>query len=380
MLVIIQISTSTTQDGGIMGLFDRKRQPRKGRIRPRTPEEIEKDKKAKVGSFLADQSMKEAGKDPDLLRKMISKEFSLDLPEVNSGVKRREKLEQMLDDKAMDALSNKPELFERFAMARVAKLTGDKIRPEDMGNGGSGEEFEGDGYGSGDSTDEFMERYERIEEFKTKHGLGGGNNGGIIVSILNSEFGKALGENFGAIFAQMMANKGAGNAPAGNGQPRPVYVVEVNGKMVGLDEQQFMKLRNEGKLQPAKLIEEPKTEATQTATEIAETQPQTGNVETNIPPFTDKPLPEFLKDVDFEEMFAYLKQSPEDFINTLRVSEDMKAQFILGYLPNTTYEKLLEIVEPYRNHSEVGEYVQALYTPESKAWIESVIALSKDKE
>jgi hypothetical protein len=339
-----------------MGLFSKKHKPVSRR---RSAEQKERESLAKRRVYANEKLIEEADKDPQLRRKIIAENAGFTLPEEDPVYQQKRELENMLNTEAINTLKANPEMLQQMARKRISKITG--VPLEDGEDNGMELPFEGDGDPSEES---LIDRYHRLEEEF------GGRRSNFVLEFANTEMGKAIGAGLANLIPLLIAKGGNGNShseqPVVQEQKVKIYVVD--GKE--LTEQQYQQLKA-SQSQPALPEAKPEVPAVQPEQPIPVTD--------NIPKLPVEPeLPIQLDSLPLDLIGEILDDTPEAFLIRLEEESDNKDLIkIRAILTNNSYELILQVLQPFRNHSKVGLYVQKLETPEAKEWISTVTMLLK---
>jgi len=141
--------------------------------------------------------------------------------------------------------------------------------------------------------------------------------------------------------------------------PQVKYVVMVDNKITEVNESQYNELVKIGKVKPVGLIESPK--------EAISKEPE---------------LPSWASEFNFDKLQEYLELTPEDLANQLKIeSEGGKApqlKVFWDFLMTADFDTLAKIIEPYKNDSKAGKFIQTLLC--KKEWVEQVINIVKNTQ
>ena len=282
-----------------------------------------------------------AQKDKDWALNKALKKMGL---EDEDPVKRQEQeIKATLVSEALKRIKSDPELLQQFTEKQVEKLVGGVSITE-------GE----DAY-LGSPLEQVLQDLENMDALKEKLGAKGGAFGGLVNAETITEILKTI---------RSMGGRGITEAP-----PERTWVVEVNGQPTEVTEPQYRQLEQAGKLRPVAALEAPKQ------------PPKTEEVEETRQGIEPEPeVPEFIVN-NLDMLAGYLELSPEEFVDELLALQidSSEYSFVWNFLLNAAPEKIVEIIEPYREHSIVGAYVEKLLSDEGKVWIEGVMELMKEQ-
>lgn len=339
-----------------MGLFNRTR----GRGRPKKADSLTQKERIltyRQRKAAHDELMKIAQNDPRVRVQMIRDVFHINIPDEEDSIsKKKRHIEELATDEAFKIISEDPAMKNRLAMGMANRI---------LGKMGSPDEDEENGIlSSGDDIEGIIDRYHTL---KDEFGGGNNGNGGLIKSVLDSEFGKQLA----MIMAGMMTKGGSLITQ----QQERTYVVQIDGQMCEVPESQYRQILQEGRVKPVAALEQPKPQSEPKSPTTQVIVPQTQQ-----PVIQDLELPAFFKSLDIGEIAGYLEFQPQDLIFQLKSEEASRPEvsLLLQVLSQVDYDSIVKKIKPYENHSQVGVYVKRLLSPEGRKWLEAVISLTKD--
>lgn len=266
------------------------------------------------------------------------------------------------EEKLIDMSLNKLEIDETIQ----EELTDDKMRELAMGGGGMARggyggdfEYEGRGHrGGGGGEDSFLSRLEEIEEVKKR--LGGGG----LSSLINADTINGVL----TLVSTMMANK-AGNASPQLGYqeqrmiaappapPTKIYVIEMDGETVELDQQAYDTYIKALKGEPK--VEEKSGNGA---------KPSESSEATNL--FDITTWVPFIESEDAVGFSTFIKDAAD--------GGDEEATTLVDMLQNNSVEFLLEGIKSFTD--EIYTPVKELLnTEKGKKWLKSVIENLKPK-
>jgi hypothetical protein len=267
------------------------------------------------------------------------------------------------EEKLIDMSLNKLEIDETIQ----EELTDDKMRELAMGGGGMARggyggdfEYEGRGHrGGGGGEDSFLSRLEEIEEVKKR--LGGGG----LSSLINADTINGVL----TLVSTMMANK-AGNASPQLGYqeqrmiaapptpPTKIYVVEMDGETVELDESAY-------RIYIQALKGEPKVED----------KGGNGKVEgekNNEPnPFDISAWSEFIEANEIDGFISMVTEAAK--------MGDSNAATLITTIQNNTIDEFLELLVPFAEQPDYTYVIKQLNSDKGKDWLKKVMATLKPK-
>lgn len=318
-----------------MRLFGGKRRKT---VRKLTPEQEERKTELKRKQFLSDEYIQMAKSDSELKRQMVAKEFNLIFPEKDPLKEQKHEINEIITTEALQILKNDPELKQQFGRKRIETIIGEAPILS-----------EGEGYPPGSAIGQVLEEIEEFDALKEK--LGGGKGGG---------WGDLLKDPAVAISIVNLIKTLVGQ---GSAIPQePTYVVQINGQPKKVTETEYKQLEAQGLIKPIAAIEAPQ-----------------------VPPeeIKKEPKPEPPAFLSTMEEFAWmLDLIPEDFVSQLEsdIQEGLpQPQLFWNFLSSTDYEKVVELITPYKDNEQVGSYVEKLLSEEGKIWLEEVIKLVREK-
>lgn len=323
-----------------MRLFGSRRKS-KGTYRRKTDEQIEKEQTRREKQWARDKLLEKAKDNPELENQYIAKLMGIEIKPPDPVAEKKEEIKSKIVDKALEKISKDPELAEQFVTRQIEEIVGEST--------GKGTEFYGE---PGSILRQAIEELEDVEEFRNK--IGGKVKGSALGGLVDSETVKEILKTIQALKTGVIPQE-------------RTYVVQINGEPTEVSESQYRQLVQSGQIKPIAALEEAKGLPPEEKVEPIKLEPE---------------LPEFIS-TNLTELAGYLEQEPEDFITQLEYevqAEIPHSQFLWGFLSNTTYEGIVNLVTPYREHSQVSVYVEKILSEEGKTWLEQVIVLIKEKE
>ena len=287
-----------------------------------------------------------AKENPQLEDQFISKMLGFEIKTPNPIEQHRQEIATKVVKLALEKIENNPELTERFVNTQVEKIVGETP----IG-------FEGEGY-QGSAISQALTEIKELDELREE--LGAGGKGNLLGGLVDSETIKK-------VIDLIISLKTTGVVTQ-----EPIYIVQVNGQPTKVTESQYRQLEQAGKLTPIATLEMPKE------------QPEGEKPEEKLPgEISPEPeLPAFLSTIALEEYSWMLDLTSLDFVIQLQSdleSELPYAQFLWDFLSKTDCDTIVGYVEPYKDNSQVGSYVEKLLSKEGKIWVEEVINLVKEK-
>ena len=307
---------------------------------------ISKRKPKTLKEVLSDAFRTELGKNPSLMRKVAFKEAGcLDmLDDSNPIAARKQEIKTKIIDRALKKIDEDPDLTEQFVDMQIGEIIG--------GGRGSGVEVLGEGFGS--SISQALQAIEDLEELKGKIGSKSGPLGGLINADTISEILKTI-----------RSLQGHG-IPVG--LPERTYIVQLDGQMYEVSESQYKRYVQEGRVKPIAELEAPRGEKPEGIVEVAE------------PVIVEPELPEFLTTLDLEAIARYIDRLPQEFVDQLRLEiqeGSFQSQLLWSFLSENDLDKVVEIITPYRTHSQIGQYIEKLLL--NQDWLGEVISLIREE-
>lgn len=346
-----------------MGLFSRNKS-KKIAYRRKSDEQIEKSQARKEKQWARDKLLEKAKTNPDLENQYISKLMGIDIKPQDTTIRHRQEIKEIVDKEALEEIKNDPELRKEFARDRVGEI----LEESSGRRGGGGRYGETSPYDSPVSTiRQALEELDELDEFRNR--VGGKGKGGILNEVFT-------GDNIN-LFLKFLTGMGKGNISGGaitQESQESTVIIKSNGKLVRVTESQFLQLEEQGKIQPAGVLEEEKIE---TEEKPSPTVPPEESVQEE-----ELELPEIFSIIDLSQIAAYLEQSPEDFVEQLKFENQEglpQSKLTWNFLSASTYDIIVQVIKPYENHSEVGIHVQKLLADESRDWLEKVLVIIKEE-
>ncbi len=360
--------------------------------------------------------------DPKLADLYIEKFLGIEIPVPDPVKEGRTKLQVAVIDKAIQQISENPELAKRISVQKLEEIIGIKV---DQGNE---EGNDREGY-SRSSIGQFLQRLDELEEIKERLGprQGGGffgMYGNTIAQIALAVLGKISGiEGVGNV-GQLMGQ--FGNQPV---SPVRTYVVEIDGQNKELNETQYQLLLQQGKIRP--LVwgshegEEPSSQEPQPVAGgitlqvdqpgIDDAAPQSEHplaapapkveVSQGLPPDTSgegstKSPPDVPEEVKVtreptpEERMMFLAvvgaispsyivyamaKTPKDFVTDLYTdieeNKDTMSKKLLVFLKQVDMDSFLDLLLLFTNHPEYGTFITNIVSEEGREWLLSVVSI-----
>lgn len=312
--------------------------------------------------------------DPELMREIAFKEAGHEdlLHKDRETEKKKRAIKDYVINAALEQIKADPELSAQFVESQVEEIlsNGAPKQPTRRGRRGK-DEYE---YGSSSPLSSALEGLESIGELKAKL---------VELGLVKEDDGNSSGGGFlkGMTLKDIMGALPAIQTLLGNGgNPKTVkvYVVPINGRLVEVNESQYIDMVRSGQVQlpstkPAQ-IESSKTE--QTKTELAGTDLKAPATPA-LPDSSVCELPTFLQNINFEAVETWLDQKPEDFVTNLKADSkgQDEAKFVWGFLTTATYDGIVEKITPYRTHPKVSALVEKVLSDSGKLWTMTVLEL-----
>lgn len=353
-----------------MAIFDKKK-PRNTPRKTRAPQTLD--------NALEKALIRKAKTDKDWALNAALKKFNLTDSEENPIEAQKKAIKAKVYDRVFTKISNNPELSDRFEEVVMAEI----FTQLDMAPNFN----DGDGEMPYEPGDEISRTIRSIRSLKQlQHELGGkgdsdDSNGsgvsGFFKSLLDSEFGHALGS---ALAGKMASGGGAPNTV----RVDPNIVVSIDGQLTEVTRAEYKQLIGQGRLKPvAELTQgtikaEPNPEPNVSNDEPVPHLPVKAVAET---PAEIKPIPDFLKGIDFDGLVKYMELEPDEFVTVLKESveaDDDKSKFLWGFFSEATAEGVVNLLTPYRGNAEVDPLLDKLLSEPGVKWLDTVITLVKE--
>jgi len=337
-----------------MRLFNRNKQPEYVEVKkPR--------RKKKPSDILEKTYMKVLNENPDLRTTIALKEsghYDEFKALTDPTVKQRQAINEIVTTDALSMIRNDPALRKQYAEVMAQQL---------IAGAGVGS----NGHGNLSPAEELIENIRQWKELREE--LVGENGGEASPAGWASTIQKMIAQpEMASVFAGLMKQIfGNGMQPAVSA-PQRSFVVSIDGKLTEVNESQYKQLISNGQIKPVGLIEAPKTEdkhkTEDKKTENAESKAIT--------------LPDWAQSFQYDTLLGYLELSPEEFINQLETEiasgEAGHLQMFCNFLMTADYDKLVEILSPYKSNETAGKFVSNLL--EKRKWVEDVIKIIKDRQ
>ena len=325
-----------------MFLFNRKKKPIKGHYHHKTDDQIEREQARKEKSWAREKLLEKAKTNPELENQYISKLMGIEINPPDPAEEHKREIRKIISQEALEEIKRDPELRKEFARSHVEEIIGESHTSREFGDG----EF------FGSPIAQALQELENLDALKERIGGKSGPLGGLITAEVISEGLKTIRELKGKV--------------------ERVYIVQINGKSYEVPESQYQQYLQQGRIAPIAALQEPKAVKIGPPAEPPISEPAISAGEPE--------LPEFFSMVDLGQLAGYLDQPPEEFVIQLEteVSEGItQSQLIWNFLTTTSHDKIVELITPYKNHSQVGVYVERLLS--GKAWLEEVLRLIKER-
>ena len=401
-----------------MGLFGKK----KKRTPSRRSIPLEEKQRRRADKFYVAR----AEKDPKLMDLYIKRYLGIDIPHPDPVVEEgKNKIEVAIIDQAIKEITENPELARRLSVPIIEKIAGIKVDYSDEDGD------DGEGY-SHSTMGKFLQQLDEYEEIKER--LGRGRGGGFL-----GMDGNTIGQILLPVLSAMGVTKditGVGQLPGQSGDqpvsPVRAHVVEINGQMKELSEDQYQLLLQQGTVKPlvggSHKEEEPEVQkplpavngdvtpqVDQPEIEDAALQPEhpsaapapapKDEVSQGLAPDTPEEGPmkspsdepeegKVTREPTSEERTMFLAvmgaispsliveamdKAPEDFVADLYTGveekKDQMSKDLLDFLKQVDMESFFEFLSLFTNHPEYGTFITSIVTEEGREWLLSVVQI-----
>jgi hypothetical protein len=381
-------------------------------------------KKAKIRTLdnvLDKEVVRIVSKNPDLRYQLAAEKggFKHLIGEESEIEKTRRAIKKNITEKALKAIDSDSDLSQELVETEMENIMSDgHSHRSRRGN----EEVINDTGDDMSPIDRVMSDMDSLLDFREKiEQLTGGNGksndakqGGFFSGFTLKDVLEALPLVSGIMSSQNNQNNQHNN---GNSQQfARVYVVNVNGQTVQVNEQEYKRMISEGMIRPVAIsmpkpdlienkpeqltksnLPENRTELTVVNKERQKPiapitnqseqpkQQTTTKIVTPISPLlTPEPiipeLPEMFSEVDWSVIEGWTYQEPDAFVDELRAmveSSDDVSKFVWGFMTTTTYETLIPSINKYINHPLCGSLVTRMISDEGKKWFDAISQLIK---